>query len=301
MIVVTTPTGAIGRQVLDRILDSGQAVRVIARDPSRLSARVHAHAEVVAGSHGDADTIMKALDGADRMFWLVPPAGLDHADSARRYYLEFTGAACRTAASRGVRVVGVTSLGHGYRGEAGLLSAALAMDELFESAGVHYRALALPFFMENLLHQARAMGERGTFVLANAADRPLPTVATRDVAAAAAALLLGTGWTGRARVPLVGPDRLTPDAMAEVISDTLDRAVHYRRIPLADHRSAMVRRGASPATAQDFVDMVEAQNDGIYDAELRDLGSVTGTGADTGTGTGFRAWCQDTLVPAARS
>ena len=38
MIVITTPTGDIGRQVLDRVLDSGQAVRVIARDPSRLPA-----------------------------------------------------------------------------------------------------------------------------------------------------------------------------------------------------------------------------------------------------------------------
>ena len=40
MIVITTPTGQIGRQVLDRILDSGEAVRVIARDPSRLPERV---------------------------------------------------------------------------------------------------------------------------------------------------------------------------------------------------------------------------------------------------------------------
>jgi len=47
MIVITTPTGQIGRQVLDRILDSGEAARVIARDPSRLPARVLARAEVV--------------------------------------------------------------------------------------------------------------------------------------------------------------------------------------------------------------------------------------------------------------
>jgi uncharacterized protein YbjT (DUF2867 family) len=37
MIVITTPTGRIGSQVLDRVLDSGEAVRVIARDPSRLA------------------------------------------------------------------------------------------------------------------------------------------------------------------------------------------------------------------------------------------------------------------------
>ena len=55
MIVITTPTGDIGRQVLDRLLDSGEAVRVIARDPARLPERVRARAEVVPGSHGDAE------------------------------------------------------------------------------------------------------------------------------------------------------------------------------------------------------------------------------------------------------
>ncbi|MFH8336370.1 NmrA family NAD(P)-binding protein [Streptomyces sp. AM6-12] len=293
MIVITTPTGDIGRQVVDRVLDGGEAVRVIVRDPSRLSARVRAQAEVVQGSHGDAATITKALAGADRLFWLVPPAGFRDADSARGYYLNFTRSACQEAATRGVRVVGVTSLGRGYQGEAGLLSAAFAMDELIESSGVAYRALALPFFMENLLRQAPTIKEQGTFSMANAADRPLPTVATRDVAAAAAALLLDTSWSGQARVPLVGPDNLTPDAMAEVISEVLGRTVRYHQVPLADFRTAMVRGGASPALAQDMADMVEAQNNGIYDTELRDPDSVAATG--------FRQWCQDNLKRDARS
>ena len=90
MIVITTPTGDIGAQVLDRVLDSGEAIRVVARDPARLPARVHAHAEVVEGSHSDAGTITKALEGADRMFWLVPPFGFRSADSAEHYYREFT-------------------------------------------------------------------------------------------------------------------------------------------------------------------------------------------------------------------
>jgi uncharacterized protein YbjT (DUF2867 family) len=291
MIVITAPTGDIGGQVLDRVLDSGEAVRVIARDLSRLPESVRARAEVVQGSHGDADTITRALVGADRLFWLVPPAGHDQADSARHHYLEFTRAASRAAANQGVRVVGVTSLGHGYQGEAGLLSAALTMDELFVAADVHYRAMALPFFMENLLRQVPAMAERGTWSMANTADRPLPTVATRDVAATAAALLLDESWSGQARVLLVSPETLTPEAMAEVVSETLGRTVRYHQTPLADFRAAMVRRGTSQAMAQDFADMVQAQNSGIYDAEPH------GPAAPTG----FRQWCQDILLPAARS
>jgi uncharacterized protein YbjT (DUF2867 family) len=288
MIVITTPTGQIGQQVLDRVLDSGEAIRVIARDPSRLPARVRARAEVIPGSHGDADVIAKALAGADRLFWLVPPPGLRQASGSRRYYLDFTRPACQAIADQGVRVTAVSTLGHGYQGQAGLLSAALAMDALIEGTGVPYRALALPFFMENLLRQVQEIAERGTLTMANAADRPLPAVATRDVAATAAALLLDTSWSGQASVPLAGPDNLTPGGMAAVISDSLGRAIRYRQVPVAEYQAALLGRGASPAMAQDFADMIAAQNDGIYDAEPR----------HRATATSFRQWCLDTLRPA---
>ena len=73
MIVVTAPTGGIGRQVVENILDSGEPVRVIVRDPSRLPAHVRERAEIVHGSHGDADVVNAAFAGADSVFWLVPP------------------------------------------------------------------------------------------------------------------------------------------------------------------------------------------------------------------------------------
>lgn len=293
MIVITTPTGEIGHQVLDRVLDSGEAARVVARDPSRLSARVRARAEVVEGSHGEADVITKALAGADRLFWLVPPPPFSYPGSAEHYYLDFTRPACEAIRGLGVGVVGVTTLGHGYRGKAGMLSAALAMDKLIESTGAAYRALALPFFMENLLRQAQEIKEQGTFSMANTADRPLPAVATRDVAAAAAAFLLDSSWSGQASVPVAGPDGLTPDGMAEVISGTLGRTIRYRQVPVADRQAMMLCRGASEAMAQDMADMTEAQNNGIYDAEPRD--------PDSAAPTSFRQWCQDTLKPAVQA
>lgn len=171
-------------------------------------------------------------------------------------------------------------------------SAATATDELVEGTGVDYRAPALPFFMENPLRRAGTLGAQGSFSLANTADRPLPTVATRDVAATAAALLLDISWSGQARVPLVGPDNLTPDAMAEVISGVLGRTVHYRQVPLADYRATLVRHGASRTTAREFAAMIEAQNDGIHDVEPHTPGTAA---------TGFRQWCEDTLKSAARS
>ncbi len=39
--------------------------------------------------------------------------------------------------------------------------------------GVGYRALGMPFFMENLLNQVEAIEGQGTFFAANSADRKL--------------------------------------------------------------------------------------------------------------------------------
>lgn len=137
-------------------------------------------------------------------------------------------------------------------------------------------------------HHGYARGV-GVGRVANTADRPLAAVATRDVAAVAAALLLDPSWSGQARVPVAGPDNLTSEEMAEVISQTVGHTVHYRQIPVADQHAAMLQRGANLTMAQDLADMIEAQNDGIYDAEPRDPNAAAPTG--------FRTWCQDTLKP----
>jgi hypothetical protein len=69
------------------------------------------------------------------------------------------------------------------------------MDELIKNTDVSYRALAMPYFMENLLVQTETIKNQGMFFLANAADRPLATVATADIAAVAVRLLLDGSHT----------------------------------------------------------------------------------------------------------
>jgi uncharacterized protein YbjT (DUF2867 family) len=190
MIVITTPTGQIGHQILDKILDSGESIRAIARDPSRLNPKIRDRVEIVEGSHDDIDVVTKAFAGADCVFWVVPPN--PHTDNPTNYYMDFTRPACEAIKSQGVkRVVGVTSLGREFGKNAGLLSAAFAMEDLIESTGVSYRALRMPFFMENLLNQVKMIASQGMFLMPNSNDRQLATVATSDIAEVAT---IATRW-----------------------------------------------------------------------------------------------------------
>ena len=290
MIVVTTPTGQIGSQVLSNIVDSTETIRVITRDPARLSRRVRERVEVMQGSDDDIDVVTAAFTGAACVFWLVPPN--PHAGRPEDYYRDFAQPACEAIRSQGVRrVVGVSTLGQGYPGNAGLLSAALGMDELIQNTGVSYRALAMPYFMENLLVQTETIRNQGMFFLANAADRPLATVATADVAAVAARLLLDGSWSGQDSLPVAGPDTaLTPAGMAQVISEVLGRTVGFQQVPAAEYRAAMLRNGVSEAWAQGMIDMARAQDDGIYGRNPRT--------PQPAAPTSFRQWCTDTLKPA---
>jgi uncharacterized protein YbjT (DUF2867 family) len=294
MIVVTAPTSDIGRQVLANVLDKGESVRMIARDPSRLSPQTRQRVELVPGSHSDFDVVNKAFTGADAVFWLVPPA--PDAKSVEAAYVDFTRPACTAFKSQGVkRVIGVSALGRGtpVAKNAGLVTASLAMDDLIASTGVSYRALTMPSFMDNLLRQVAPIKNQGVFFSPIAGDRKLPACATRDIAAVAAKLLLDHSWSGQGSVAVLGPEDLSFNDMSRIMSEVLGKPVRYQQIPFDAYKARFIGFGMSEAMAQGMTDMAAAKNDGLDNAEPR-------TPENT-TPTSFRRWCEEVLKPAVLS
>lgn len=290
MIVVTTPTGSIGHQALEHVIRAGVPVRVVARDPSRLSAEVHAHAEVVKGATNDPAVLSEALAGADTVLWVLPPD--PRAASVHAHVMDFTRPLCDAVVEQGVRrVVAVSSLGRTVARNAGQISAVFAMDHLVESTGVHYRALGMPGFMENTLRQLEPIRNQGLFFGTLPGGRTSPTVATRDIAAVAARLLLDPEWTGQESVAVPGPEDLSCDDMARIMTEELGRPVAYRQIPGEALVASMTEHGMTRAWAQGIVDMSAAVDAGLYDAEPYPDRAAT-------TPTTFRQWCREVLRPA---
>jgi uncharacterized protein YbjT (DUF2867 family) len=225
MIVVTTPTGLIGHQVLENVLDSGESIRVIARDPSRLPSKTRERVEVVQGSHGDIDVVNQAFAGADAVFWLVPPD--PHAESVEAAYVDFARPAAAALKSQGVkRVVGVSALGRGTAAarNAGYVTASLKMDDLIAS------------------------------------------------------------------FPVLGPEDLSFNDMAQIMSEVLGKPVRFHQIPGEQFKARLTGSGMSEAMAQGMLDMAMAKNQGLDNAEPRTPQSTTPTT--------FRQWCDDVLKPA---
>jgi uncharacterized protein YbjT (DUF2867 family) len=294
MIVITTPAGQIGRQVLGNLLDSGEQLRVIARDRSQLPAGALKDLDIIDGSHGDAAVADKAFAGADAVFWLTPPD--PRAPSVEAAFAGFTRPAAEAFKRHGVgRVVGVSMLGRGtpWAGRAGFVTGSLAMDDLIAASGAAYRALTNPYFMEDTARQAESIKNQGMFSYPIAGDRKLPSVATRDIAAAAARLLLDASWSGAGEVPLLGPEDLSFNDMAAIMSQVLGQDVRFKQITFDAYKDRFLRLGMSDAMAQGYTDMAWAKNQGLDNGVRRT--------PENSAPTSFRQWCEEVLKPAVVS
>lgn len=294
MIVVTAPTSQIGRQLVADLLGTGARLRLVTRDPMRLPEAARAGAEVIEGSHGDPAVIARAFEGARAVFWLVPP---DMTLTLEQAWPDFTRPAAEALARDGSaapRVVAVTALGRGtqWQDRAGVVTASLRGDDVMMASGAAFRGLAMPSFMENTLRQAAGIRDKGLFFGPIDPDRKLPLTATRDIAAAAARLLTGDGWDGQSEAPVLGPEDLSFNDQAAILSEVLGREVRYQQIGFDRFRQQFLDRGASPSFAQGYVDMYRAKDEGVDNVALR-------TPENAGPTT-FRSVCERALVVGAR-
>jgi uncharacterized protein YbjT (DUF2867 family) len=291
MIVITAPTSTIGSQVLAHLIESGESLRVIARDPSKLPDAVRQAAEVIEGSHGDRAVVEEAFDGADALFWLLPPDPT--APSVEAAYLDFTRPAAEVLHRGSIRhVVGVSALGRGTEmaDRAGYVAGSLAMDDMIGWTGVNYRALTMPSFMDNIARQVASIRDRGVIVSPIGGDRKMPSCATKDIAAVAADLLLDRSWTGVEERPVLGPEDISFEDMAQVISELVGKPVRFERTSPESYKARFEQFGMSPAMAQGMLDMAMAKDAGIDNAVIRT--------PQWSTPTSFRAWCETVLKPA---
>ena len=225
------------------------------------------------------------------MFWLTPPD--PRAPSVDAAFVGFTRPAAEAFTRHRIkRVVGVSALGRGtpWAAHAGYVAGSLAMDDLIASTGVAYRALTNPSFIDNILRQAETIKNQSLFFSPINGDRKLPAVATRDTAAAASRLLLDQSWGGVDEVPLLGPEDISFNDMAQIISDVLRREVRFQQTTFEAYKNRFVGFGMSDAMAQGMTDMAAAKNNGLDNAIQR-------TPENT-TPTTFREWCEQVLKPA---
>lgn len=278
-IVVNTPTGNVGREVVRRLLSSNRDldVMLLARHPEKVADFASRGAEVRQGSLEDAAFVREATRGAEQLFWVTPsPPGSPDLNAFQRRLGRI--AASAVERNRIPRVVDVSSVGAHDGRRMGPVTGLRDVERMLNEVCASVLHLRPAFYFENLLAQVESIRAAGSIFLPLPPDLAFPMVATRDVAEVAARWLLDDAWTGVWVVGVHGPSDLTPDEAALAVGRGLDRPVSYVRIPERQAREALVAAGVGASAADGLMEMYRAMAEGrMAPAEPRTTETTTPT------------------------
>jgi uncharacterized protein YbjT (DUF2867 family) len=264
MILVTGATGTVGSALVHRLAAGGERPRALVRDLDKARQRLGDEAELVLGDLSDPDTISAALHGVDRVFLLT-------ATTADQFEQERNGIEAARRAEV-AHLVKLSVLGASEDSPMRHARWQRQADRLLEESGLEHTILQMAFFMQTLFGMVN-----GGAIFSSAGDGKIAMIDARDAAAVAAAVL--TGRRPQGTVALSGPQALSFDDTAGILSAATGLAIRHVRVSSADVANAIRRFRAEEWYATDvatFNDLIAAGDTELVTDNVREL---TGTPA----------------------
>jgi uncharacterized protein YbjT (DUF2867 family) len=234
MILVTGATGNVGREVVNLLLDGGEKVVAVTRNPATAALPDGAH--VVGGDPSRPQTLTSELRGVKAVF--ISPRALGDATAGAA-----TAVLLAQAAEQGAeRVVLLSAVTLEYNGGYQRFADAFkVVEDAVKASGLQWTILRCADFASNTLVWAPQI--RSTGVIRQAyGDAATSTIHERDVAAVSARALVDAAHAGHSYV-LTGPQSLTQRAKVRLIGEAIGREVSWEEISPQQVRQAMLAQG----------------------------------------------------------
>jgi uncharacterized protein YbjT (DUF2867 family) len=263
MILVTGATGTIGTEVFRRLVAAGERPRAFVRDPHTARAQLGDAAEHIVGDLDRPQTVEAALAGVDRVFLLTR-------QSTRQPDQEHNviDAAVRSGARH---LVKLSVFRADERSPLRIARQHRETERALEQSGLTYTIVRPVFLMQNLIRMVR----KGAIHTA-AGDGRVAMVDARDVAAATVDALTSRSCDCKTHT-LTGPQPLSFDDVAEILSQQTGTRIRHVRVAPDDVRDALERSGVEPWFAADMANLHSMLADGYEDLVTDDVRSLTGT------------------------
>jgi uncharacterized protein YbjT (DUF2867 family) len=265
MILVVGATGTNGREVALKLAGAGRKVRALVRSPEKAADLGEAGIELVRGDLDDPALLDAALRGVERAFIVT---AVDR--RCVGWFGNFFDAARRAGTPH---VVKFSGMGAGDP-EAEILRQHGESDAMLIASGVPYTILRPNSFFQNLLWSATAIRERGEFYLP-LRDARQSLVDVRDIAAVTAVVLTEAGHEGKT-YEITGPEALSYEAVAAILTKALGRSVRYVDVPPEAAKQAMLVAGMPEWNAAAVTELYGVFATGRYARTTDAIERVTG-------------------------
>jgi uncharacterized protein YbjT (DUF2867 family) len=262
MILVIGATGTVGSEVVRQLIAVGERPRALVRDPTTARQRLGDQVELVVGDLDRPETIAAALAGVDGVFLLTT-------QSSRQP--EWERAVIQAAARAGVgQLVKLSVFRADEQSSLQVARQHGQAERVLAQSGLAATILRPVFFMQNLV----GMVHDGAIATA-AGDGQVAMVDARDIAAVAVATLTGGGHAGKTYT-LTGPEALSFDQVASIVSRQTGRPLRHVRIPPDKVRVALQGRGMAAWYADDMARLHGMLAAGYEQVVTDDIHTVTG-------------------------
>jgi uncharacterized protein YbjT (DUF2867 family) len=274
MFLVTGITGKVGGATAKHLLAHGKQVRGLVRDQEKAANWSNQGVELVDGEWNDVATIERALKGVEGAFIMLPTVWAPSADYREAKGVIATYVQAMTSAAP-PRVVALSSMGANRTSGLGMITALALLEQGFNDLTIPLAFVRAGGFFENFLYGLHVAQDGTLPVYYNPTNRKSTMVATDDIGAAVAGLLVGPAWSER-RFVEVG-SMVSADEVAEQLGDVLNLEVKAFAVPRAGWAGAFEQFGVPKGQTGPAEQMFEAVNAGWMDLGAAGAEHIAGT------------------------
>ncbi len=243
MIMVTGATGTVGREVCQALGREGARFSVLVRSTEQVTHFEDQEITARLGDYRDDASLRAAFEGIDSLF-LLTPSSQDQGELQARIV--------DSAVTMGVtRIVKLSALGSSPDSPLTIGRQHAIAEQALKDSGVGWTILQPGSFMQNLLFSRESITGKGEFY-GCAGNGAVPLIDARDIGEVAAICLQSDAHDSTV-YQLTGPESLSNDTVAALLSDSLGVAVSYVDLPAEEYLSGMLQSGMPEWLADDLV------------------------------------------------
>lgn len=263
-VLVLGATGFAGKQVVNALVAEGVKVKAATRFPEKYQAPA-AGVSPVKVVLEDSATFAPALSGVNKVFLAALPLDADAHLKLNPFIDE--------AKKAGVqKIVFLSAIGMENLPESPLRK----IEVYLQQSGITYNIVRPNFFMENFSDGSFSSSVKATAqIIVPAENARLSMIATQDIAAVSARLLLDDNLKGQ-ELTLTGPASLDTYETAEIISKTSGRKVTYVPVTEDEMTQAVKAHGLSDSEAQYIALLFQGVRAGYMEHVTTAVKDITG-------------------------